>query len=162
MRRTLRIVARIAGGLVGLVAAGMLGFYAACAVVAGTAKGDEDAALIGVILLGPVGFLVGTPVGAAIGATIVQRMLREKASFWKGLLGAVGGLVVGVLPTGLCLWTLYEQGVWHDGWWPFFVGIAVVCAIVIAGAVMGSGWKAEPTAKAQGRTRDQDVPMDLI
>jgi len=59
------------------------------------------------------------------------------------------GLLVGVLPTALCLWTLYVLGVWHDGWWPFFVAIAVVLAATVAVAVIGSGWSAKPAEEAQ-------------
>jgi hypothetical protein len=149
MSKTLMVLLRIAGSVVGLLAGGVLLFWGVCALIAGTTNGNEDAALIGVILLGPVGFLAGTPLGAAVGATIMQKVLRHRSSFWRALLGAVAGLLVGVLPMALCLWTLHEQGVWHDGWWPFFVAIAVVCVAVIAGAVIGSGWKAKPAAEAQ-------------
>ena len=73
----------------------------------------------------------------------MQKVSRQRASFRKALLGAIAGLLVGVLPTALSLWALFAVGVWHDGWWPFFVGIAAVMVTTIAGAVIGSGWKAK-------------------
>ena len=53
MRRTLRILARIAGSVIFSLGGGVLGFLGAWAVVVRTANGDEDVGLMGVILLGP-------------------------------------------------------------------------------------------------------------
>jgi hypothetical protein len=144
MRRPLRALARIVGCVIGLLGGGVLGYLGAWAAAAGVAKGNEDAGLVYFILLCPPSFLVGGTMGAAAGTTIMQNALRQRSSFWKALLGAVVGLFIGVLPTTVCLWSLFAVGAWHDGWWPFFLAIAVACATVVAGAVIGSGWKAKP------------------
>ena len=149
MSETRIVLLRIAGSVVGLLVGGVLGYIAAVFVVAGMANGNEDAGFCYSILLWPPGFLLGATIGAAVGATVVQKVLRQRSSFWKALLGAAVGLLVGVLPTALCLWTLYVLGVWHNGWWPFFVAIAVVLAATVAGAVIGSGWNAKPAEEAQ-------------
>jgi hypothetical protein len=152
MRKTLHILARITGSAVGLLLGGVLLFWGCCALIARTTNDNEDAALAGAIILGPVAFLAGSPLGAAVGATIVQRILRERGSFWRALLGAALGWLIGVMPTALCLWTLYRLGVWHDGWWPFLMGVSAACAAITVGAVIGSGWGAMPADAAEART----------
>jgi MFS family permease len=101
MSKTRMVLLTIAGSVVGLLVGGVLLYVGACAVIAGTANGNEDYALMAVIIFGPVGFLVGAIVGAAAGATVVQKVLRQRTSFWKALLGTVAGLLVGVLPPSL-------------------------------------------------------------
>jgi len=155
IRSTLRVLARITGSSVGF----LVGVYVAIFAIGWgmqlipslrvEAGNDARAFFLGLFFLLPVSLLTGGPLGAAVGATVVQKVLRQRSSFWKALLGTVAGLLVGVTPTALCLWTLYEQGVWHDRLWPFLAAIAVVCATVVAGGVIGSGWKAKPAAEAQ-------------
>lgn len=148
MRRTLRILVRIAGSSLGFLV-GWLTAYLATGAVAylfpSAHQGDPAVVGIGIAIIGTAaGLLIGAPLGAAIGAAMMLKVPSRRRSFWKGLLGAGVGLLVGVLPTALCLWALFAVGVWHDGWWPFLVAIAVVFAAVIAGAVTGSGWTAKP------------------
>ena len=119
MKRTLRILARIAGSVVGLFAGGVLLFYGVLGFLDfffGLSSGNN--AICGVIIIGGMAFLLGTVPGAAIGATVTQRLMKQRSSFWRTLLGAVVGTV---LP-----------------------GIGTVL-----GAVIGSGWKAKPAAGAQ-------------
>jgi hypothetical protein len=144
MRRTIRNLSLIAGSFIFSLGGGVLGYLGAWAAAAGGAQGNEDAGLVYFILLCPPSFLVGGTMGAAAGTTIMQKALRQRSSFWRALLGATVGLLIGVLPTALCLWALFAVGVWLDGWWPFFLAIAIVCATIVAGAVIGSGWKAKP------------------
>jgi hypothetical protein len=143
MRRTLRILARIAGSVIFSLGGGVLGFLGAWAVVVRTANGDEDVGLMGVILLGPPSFFLGATVGAATGATVVQRLLREKISFWRALLGAVFGLLAGVFVI-YCLWRLDVD--MAAEWWE--VAIAGTTALMAAGAGIGSGWKGKPVNPA--------------
>jgi len=149
MRRFLCVLVRIAGSVVGLLVSGVLGYVGAAFIVAGMANGNEDAGLAYSILLCPPVFLLGATIGAAAGATITQKVLRQCTSFWKALLGTVAGLVVGGLPTALCLWALYDHGIWHDGLSAFLAAVAVACASAAAGAVIGSGWKAKPAGETQ-------------
>ncbi len=142
MRGTLRILVRIAGSLIFSLGGGVLGFLGAWAAVVRTANGNEDAGLMGVILLGPPSFLLGATIGAATGATVVQRLLREKISFWRGLLGAIIGLLAGVFVI-YCLWRLDVN--MAAEWWE--VAIAGISALMAAGAVVGSGWKAKRPLK---------------
>jgi hypothetical protein len=145
MSKTSTVGQRIAGSVVGLLVGGVLGYIAAVFVVAGMANGNEDAGFCYSILLCPPGSLLGATIGAAVGATIMQKVLRQRSSFWKALLGTVAGLLVGGLPTALCLRALYDSEIWHDGLSAFLVAVAVACASAVAGAVVGSGWKAKTT-----------------
>lgn len=149
MSKTKVVLLRIVGSVVGLLVSGVLGCVGAALIVAGMANGNEDAGLAYTILLWPPGFLLGATIGAALGATTMQRVLGQRSSFWKALLGTVAGLLVGGLPTALCVRASYDHGIWHDGLAAFLVAVAVACASAAAGAVFGSGWKAKP-AKATG------------
>ena len=153
MSKTKVVLLRIVGSVVGLLAGGALLCAAAVpvstAILAACNGDDEFVDEAGLFIFGPLGALLGAVIGAAAGATITQNALRQRSSFWKALLGAVVGLMAGVSTMALCLWTLYVLGVWHDGWWPFFVAIAVVLAATVAGAVIGSGWNAKPAEEAQ-------------
>jgi hypothetical protein len=141
MRRLLRTLARIAGSVAGSLVGGVLGLVAVAFVVAGMANGNDDAGLAYSILLCPPGFLLGATMGAAVGATILHKVLRQRSSFWKALLGAIAGLLAGGLPTAFCLWALYDHGIWLDGLSALLVAIAVACASAATRAVIGSGWK---------------------
>jgi hypothetical protein len=138
MRRTLRVLARIAGSLIFSLGGGVLGFLGAWAVVVRAANGNEDAGFAYGLLLCPPGFLVGATIGAAAGATIMQKALRQRSSFWRALLGAVVGLLAGVFVI-YCLWRLDVN--MAAEWWE--VAIAGISAPMTAGAVIGSSWKAK-------------------
>jgi hypothetical protein len=142
-RGFLHVLAGIVGSLIGSLLGGVLGFLGAWAVVVRTANGNEDAGLIGVIILCPPAFLLGATIGAAVGATIMQRALRRRSSFWRALLGAVAGLLAGVFVI-YCLWRLDVS--MAAEWWE--IAIAGVSAPIAAGAVIGSGWKAKTTDAA--------------
>lgn len=140
-----RIVGSVAGLSVGGVALGLLGVLIAMQL-APDSHGDPDsragqeALFIFVCLVGP-GLLIGGTTGAAGGATIVQRLLGQRSSFWKALLGAVVGLLIGI-PIVL---TVY--------------GIPLVPIAIIAGAVVGSDGKDEPVALSgmQGAISPSDI-----
>jgi hypothetical protein len=138
MRRPLRIVVRIAGSVVGLLTGGALLFWAAVAVTAWVAKPPEDFGLLLAIVCGTAVSFVGATVGAAGGAAITQRVLGRRGSFPKALPGAVAGLLVGCL-LPLCLWRLEVD--LPTKWW--VVAVASAAVPIIAGAVIGSGWKAK-------------------
>ena len=91
------VLLTIAGSILGLLVGG--------GSVAGLALGlyyhemakdmpNEWAGLI-IFLLGSLAFQLVAPMGAAAGATITQKLLKRRSSFWRPLLGAVAGLVVG-------------------------------------------------------------------
>ena len=99
MSRTRMVLLRIAGSVVGLLAGGVLLYLGACAVVAGTIDTDNDAAFIAFVIYGSTGFLVGVIIGAAAGATVTQKVLKQRTSFWRALLGALVGSVVPFIGT---------------------------------------------------------------
>jgi hypothetical protein len=148
MRRTLRVLARVAGSFVGSLVVGFLLYLWGREVIAGITDWNNEDYLLAMVLTfgGPV---FGAIIGAPLGATVVQKLLRQRSSFWMALLAAVLGLLVGVLPMALCCSALYQPGRWRDAGDVAFVGVAIECAAVIAGAVIGSGWKAKPAAEAQ-------------
>ena len=87
------------------IAGSILGLLVGSGSVAGLALGlycqemakdmpNEWAGLI-IFLLGSLAFQLVAPMGAAAGATITQKLLKRRSSFWRPLLGAVAGLVVG-------------------------------------------------------------------
>jgi hypothetical protein len=124
MSKTSTVGQRIAGSVVGLLVCGvplgalLVGLY-------GQSWG-EDWAWGAFIFYGGLGFLIGGTIGAAGGATVAQKRLRWRSSFWRALLGAVVGLLIG-LPFVL---TVY--------------GIPIVPIPIVAGAVIGSVWGAKP------------------
>ena len=85
---------------------------------------DSDSAVI--IITSALGCFVGATIGAAAGATIAQKRSSRRSSFWRALLGAVVGMGVGVP----CALTGF--------------GILAAPILIVAGAVIGSGWKAKP------------------
>jgi len=113
MSRALRVLVRIVGSAVLSLGSGVLGFLGAWAVVVRIANGNEDAGLIGVILLCPPGFLLRATIGAAV------------------------GLLAGIFVI-YCLWRLDVN--MAGEWWE--IAVAGVSAPIAAGAVIGSGWKA--------------------
>ena len=112
--RTLRVLARIAGSVAGLLAGGTVLFYVVLGALAlFTGPWEEECAIAGPIFIGALAFLVGAAPGAAVGAIITQRLIKQRSSFWMALLGASIGTLVPIIGT-------------------------------VIGAVLGSGWKAKP------------------
>ena len=66
-------------------------------------RAGQEALFIFIRLVGP-GLLIGGTMGAAAGATIVQKTPRHRGSFWRALLGAAVGLLGGVLLSVLLFW----------------------------------------------------------
>ena len=127
MNKTSTVGQRIAGGVVGLLTGGMLlGGLSYSVFYTSPPGGDPDQDLVAFVILGGLGFLIGSPIGAAAGATMTQKSLRQRSSFWRALLGAVVGLLIGM---------------------PFvltFFGTPLALVSIVAGAVLGSGWGAKP------------------
>ena len=147
MEITLRVLARVAGSVVGLLAGGALVFWTTVAVVAWVVKPPEDSGFFLLIVCGTAGSIVGATVGAAAGAAVLDRGLRDRSAFGKALLGAVAGLLAGcVLP--LCLFCAWLLGVNSPTQcWAAAIGFSALPSTT--GAVVGSGWKAKPNAEAQ-------------
>ena len=160
MRRVWPVLARIAGSSIGFLGGWLtLGFLVANLLPEGGMH--PDFVWVAKYVVGfALGLLVGAPLGAAVGATIMLKVSGRRSSFWKGLLWAVvglsTGLLIGYLTGTLCLWAPFRQGEWLDRWWPFAQGgwwlpycvaIALVYATTVAGAVIGSGWKAKRPLK---------------
>jgi hypothetical protein len=124
MNKTSTVGRRIEGSVVGLLAGGMA-LGALLVGLFGQSWG-EDWAFGAFIFFGGLGFLGGGIVGAAVGATVLQRGMKQSSSFWDALAGAVVGLVIGVP----CALTGF--------------GIPLVPVLIVAGAVIGSGGKDEP------------------
>ena len=144
MSKTRMLVLRIAGSLVGLLFVG-IGVGVALFFILSPFDPERGSSWEGVVpaILGALGGLVAGTVGAALGATVTQRLLRQRSSFWRALLGAVVGMVVAAL-CGLLL--LFAPRVLGDTFWvvTYLAIPIVVCAMIVAGAVIGSGWKAKP------------------
>ena len=148
MSKTRVVLLTIAGSILGLLVGG--------GSVAGLALGlyyhemakdmpNEWAGLI-IFLLGSLAFQLVAPMGAAAGATITQKLLKRRSSFWRPLLGAVAGLVVGwifVLFLSRCLPGLDLET-------EVIVAIGLIlCTSAVAGAVIGSSWKSKPADTAR-------------
>ena len=148
MRRILRILARTAGSVVGSLVVGFLLYLWGREEIAGIIDWNNEDYLFAMVITfgGPV---FGAIIGAPLGATAMQKLLRQRSSLWIALLAALLGLLVGVLPMALCCSALYQPGRWRDAGDVAFVGVAIECAAVIAGAVIGSGWKAKPAGEAK-------------
>jgi hypothetical protein len=124
MSKTGMVLWRIAGSVVGLLVGGLALGALFIALFYRHDSGDEYD-LLEFIFFGGLGLLVGATLGAATGATVAQKLLRQRSSFRKTLLGAVVGLPIAVL----CAWTGF--------------GILFLPIPIVAGAVIGSGWKAK-------------------
>ena len=151
MSRALRVLVRIVGSAVGLLAGGVLLAWLLPGVFGVENPGNcDDLGRFGNMVLAGLGLLVGGTTGAAAGATITQKVMRQRSSFWKALLGTLAGeglaMLIGIMLAAL---GLPEVPDWLLPW-AFFVAIALVCAAVVVGAVIGSGCKAKPAAEAQG------------
>lgn len=135
-----KLVASAVGGAVGWGISGWLSYYLVYWVTNGWEAEHGVTTLVGLGL----GFLVGTPIGGAVGVAIVLKVLRQKGSFWKALLGAISGLVVGGL-LSLCLLQLSNS--FGMDWWnqdtEVYVAPVIPFAATVLGAVIGSGWNIE-------------------
>jgi len=102
MSRTSTVGQRIVGSVVGLLAGGVVGAALALLLAIRFFRDPDQSADWDFVLIG-LGFVAGAFVGAAGGATVVQKALRQTSSFWKDLLGTfVGLLVEGPLSHFLC------------------------------------------------------------
>jgi len=148
MSKNSMVLLRIAGSIVGLLAgAGTVGglFYLLMSRLTHHNANPDESSPSFVINIVPV-LLVGAIVGATGGATIMQKVLRQKSSFWKALLGTFLGLLVGWV---LCLPVLFALqpllGPRLEGAWEFVTVGLIICSSMVAGTVIGSGWKAKGT-----------------
>jgi predicted RNA-binding Zn-ribbon protein involved in translation (DUF1610 family) len=131
MRRFPHILARTAGSSVGLLVGGvsmvLLLYWPAALLSLFVSGGSDDGLGLWILIVG-VGVLAGASIGAALGATRAQTSLRRKKSpFRIALLGAAVGMVIGV-PCALLA----------------RVHVSIVPILIVAGAVIGSGWGAKP------------------
>ena len=165
MSKTKMVLRRIAGSLVGLLIGGallgLLGWLLAIVSTSGM-RGDPDTGIVVFFLVIGLCLLSGTILGAAAGASRVHGDLGQKGSFWKALVGAFVGLLVGVFLSfalsDVVFNALYRMGLGPgtlvrlhlDTVVELLVRFLIIDTIVVAGAVIGSGWRAKPAAKAQG------------
>jgi hypothetical protein len=144
MKRSSMVLLGIAGGTVGLLvgAAAVRGLF--FLIEWGLTHHNASP----VINFAPF-LLVGAIMGAAGGATIIQKVLRQKSSLWKALLGSFVGLLVGwLLSLPVCFVLYYLIGSHLEGTVEFVAVGLSVCIPMVAGAVIGSGWKAKPVEPA--------------
>jgi uncharacterized membrane protein YeaQ/YmgE (transglycosylase-associated protein family) len=139
MSKRRMVLLRIAGSVVGLLVVGV-----AVGVALFFCLQPE------VFILAGLGFLcsvvLGT-VGAAAGATVTQKLLKQRSSFWRALLVAVVGLVVGAVCFQLLMLADSRRDPNNESGLAVVAicaGIIILFAAIVAGAVIGSGWKAKP------------------
>ena len=138
MRSLLRVLATVTGAVLGSLIGGTLLFWGVLGVIdAFSPFGEEDRALGWLISIGGLSFLVG----AAAGAIVTRRVLRQNGSAWRALIGAVIGLLVGG-SAGSCLWCLHVD--LGPGW--AFTTCAIAATPAFLGVVADSGWKAKPAS----------------
>ena len=159
MNRTSTVGKRIAGSVVGLLAGGVIGGGAGGLIgillASKDTSGDSDYALFWFIASIGLGLQAGTIIGAASGATIAQKLLGQRSSFWRALLGTFVGLIIGGFVSIPVSYGLVALGA-LVGYGAIYFGAPVItCSSMVAGAVIGSGWKAEPASSASGMTRPQ-------
>jgi len=144
MSKSSTVGQRIVGSVIGLLAGG-LAFAALFVALFYRHDSEDDWDLLELIFFGGLGLLIGSIVGAAGGATIVQSFLKQRSSFWKALLGTLAGLLVGGF-VGLPLSAVMG----HLGGMGWATGALIVPSSMVAGAVIGSGWKAKPDPSSSG------------
>jgi hypothetical protein len=94
------------------------------------------------IMFGVPGIVIGATIGAAGGAAIMRKVLRQKSSFWKALEGTMRGLLYG-------LFLAVMIGIFLGGISKLVVFGLIICTSMVAGAVIGSSWKAKPADAAR-------------
>ena len=125
-----RTVGSVVGLLVGGVAVGGPGvLLMAILLLSSDSSGDLGLGVLAILVVG-LGSVIGGTIGAAKGAAIMQKPLGQRSPFWRALLVAVVGMLIGI-PCALT-----------------YVGIPVLPILIVAGAVIGSGWKAKTTDAA--------------
>ena len=144
MSKTSTVGRRIIGSVGGLLAGGVAIGALSLALYHPHASGDPDWENLEFALVGGLGFLIGATIGATAGATLTQRLSKQRSSFRRALLGAIVGMaggipcllgaIVGTLIGIPCALTL--------------IGILIGPILIVAGAVLGSGWKAKPAGSA--------------
>ena len=129
-----RIAGSLAGLLIGGVHLGAVGFGLA-ALLASTVFRDAGLGLaFTALILSPIlAALLGSTIGAALGAVLMQRWMRRRSSYRRTMLAAIVGMLAGSPPVLI------------GGPQVLLVaGIPIASAMIVAGAVIGSGWKAKP------------------
>jgi len=149
MSKTRMVLVRIAGSVVGLLVVGVAVGVALFFILSpfdperGSSWEGAFPAFFGFL----AGVVMGTA-GAALGATTTQKLLGQGSSFWRALLGAVVGLVVGAL-CGLLLFltpSVLGRDTGMVSGLEYLAAPIIALAAIVAGAVIGSGWKAKPQA----------------
>lgn len=144
-------LARIAGAFIGVLAVGvppglLLGYHMMMQYT------DFDR-MTACLVFGGLAFLAGALPGAAAGATLAQRLLKQRSDFWRALVGAVACLLLGAvfyLPVALLQVEAHYDQIGSDGLFPqlilyLFIGTILLSPVTIAtGAGIGSGRKARP------------------
>jgi hypothetical protein len=145
MSKTRMVLLRIAGSVVGLLVVG-IGVGVALFFILSPFDPEKGASWEGFVpaFFGFLGGVAAGTLGAAVGATVTQKLLGQRSSFWRALLGAVVGLVVGAV----CGLPVFYVGMWLDAGalvvLAYRAAPIAVLATTVAGAVIGSGWKAKP------------------
>ena len=142
-RRALGVIARTAGGAVGLLAGGMaVGWLPVLFLFGGRLVVAADSASF--IPFFALGFLVGAMFGVAAGTALANRVLRHKISLTEAFVGGLAGLAGGVLLEFLYWVTLNAVNPPLDGRLAWTMSAAAIYAPVWIGAVIGSGWMVKP------------------
>ena len=119
---------RIAGSVVGLLVVGVtVGVALFSCLHWASPTHDHAQGEIPMVAISGLGGVVAGTVGAALGATVTQKLLGQRSSFWKALLGAFIGMILVGIPLMVS-----------------FFGAPFAVVPIAAGAVIGSGWKAKP------------------
>jgi len=146
---------RIAGSVIGLLVGGVvspLAVYASGLLVLwvtglldGQYVDQEDYDILVWFIIVILSILGGATIGAAAGATITQRRMKQRSSFWRAMLLAGVGMLVGIP----CVLFVY------------FIPFAPI--MIVAGAVIGSGWKARPADPMMPRPHQGVIlPSDIL
>lgn len=136
MKRTSTLWQRIAGSVVGLLIGGaFLGFVGWGLVtlvfwLPSLYETSLDQALTAWWLSIVLATLLGATVGAALGATFAQKLMKQRSSLWRTMLVSVVAMLAGV------------PLVWIQ------VGAPIAAVLIVLGAVLGSGWKARPISSS--------------
>jgi len=141
MSRNSMVLWRIAGSVVGLLVGGAAVGGAVLGLILSTVPADDPSPASTsavIIIFGGLGCVIGAIVGTAVGVAIMQKLLRRRTSFWRALLGTIVGLLAGG-PLSLPLLAVFEH-LRVAGW---VAGAPIILISMVAGAVIGSDWKAK-------------------